>query len=182
MQKSSAIVLLALSALLPTTALAQDGARSADDYVCLLSGECANDDAPAAPQLNRRSQGPGAVEAPRRFALATPRVDLRLTFNTGSATLTPSGVAEARKIARALRNPALASKRFRIEGHTDSVGSRASNLALSQRRADAVKAYLVAQGVARNRLFAKGYGFDRPLPGQPASYGGNRRVEAVAQP
>lgn len=181
MQKSSITVLLALSLLLPQMAIAQDKPkRSANDYVCILSGKCkaAEAAAPQAPQA-RTKEAPVALQS---FSLATPRVDLRLTFNSGSATLTASAAAEARTVAKALRNPALAAKRFRIEGHTDSVGSRASNLTLSQRRADAVRAYLVAQGVSRGRLDAKGYGFDRPLAGRSASYAGNRRVEAVALP
>ena len=69
--------------------------------------------------------------------------------------------------------------RFRIEGHTDSAGGRDVNQPLSQRRAQAVADYLVAQGVAQNRLEVQGFGFDRPLPGTPASSGRNRRVEAV---
>lgn len=177
---------------LAVPAAAQDKPkRSAEDYVCILSGECK----PPAPQARQAAPPatPPATDAkpsdpqPKArfafaFALAEPRVDLRLTFPSGSATLTSAARTEARTVATALRHPKLSAKRFRIEGHTDSVGSRASNLSLSQRRADAVRAYLVAQGVARARLEAKGYGFDRPLTGRSASFGDNRRVEAVALP
>jgi OOP family OmpA-OmpF porin len=45
-----------------------------------------------------------------------------------------------------------------IAGHTDSVGSVAANLKLSQRRAESVRAYLLAQGIEPERLTAKGYG------------------------
>ena len=75
--------------------------------------------------------------------------------------------------------PQLVNMRFRIEGHTDSVGTRASNLALSQRRAQSVADFLVAMGVGRERLEVIGYGPDRPLPGTRGSAGENRRVEAV---
>ena len=84
-----------------------------------------------------------------------------------------------RAFAEAMRRPQLVSMRFRIEGHTDSAGGRAMNLPLSQRRAQAVADYLVAQGIAQSRLEVQGFGFDRPLPGTPASSGRNRRVEAV---
>jgi outer membrane protein OmpA-like peptidoglycan-associated protein len=104
---------------------------------------------------------------------------LRLTFELGSAELTPQARQEAAAFAQALQRPQLAGKRFRIEGHTDNVGGRAYNLELSQRRAEAVAAYLAEQGVARNRFEVRGYGFARPLPGRRASAQENRRVEAV---
>jgi outer membrane protein OmpA-like peptidoglycan-associated protein len=50
-----------------------------------------------------------------------------------------------------------------VAGHTDNVGDAASNLALSQARANSVVTYLVEQGVARERLSAKGYGQNNPL-------------------
>jgi outer membrane protein OmpA-like peptidoglycan-associated protein len=70
-------------------------------------------------------------------------------------------------------------KRVRIEGHTDSQGDDASNLKLSQGRADAVVAYLMKKGIDKERLTGKGFGETKPLadnatkPGRAA----NRRVE-----
>jgi OOP family OmpA-OmpF porin len=93
--------------------------------------------------------------------------------------LTPTAEAEARVFGQSLLLPQLANMHFRIEGHTDSVGGRAGNLILSQRRAQAVADYLVAMGVARDRLEINGYGPDRPLPGTRGTAGENRRVEAV---
>ena len=69
-----------------------------------------------------------------------------------------------------------------IEGHTDSVGSTASNQKLSQQRADAVREVLVSQfGVNPSRLIAIGYGETRPIAdnGTPMGRQENRRVEAV---
>jgi outer membrane protein OmpA-like peptidoglycan-associated protein len=119
--------------------------------------------------------------APRRPAAAASgqRVNLRLAFETGSAQLTPAAVAQARVFGRALMLPQLANMRFRIEGHTDAVGSRASNVALSQRRAQSVADFLIAMGVPRARLDVHGYGPDRPLPGTSGASAENRRVEAV---
>jgi len=65
-----------------------------------------------------------------------------------------------------------------IQGHTDSVGSAAYNLNLSQRRADAVKTYLVGKGVGASALTAKGYGKAKPIASNDTAEGRaqNRRV------
>ncbi len=117
-----------------------------------------------------------AATAPRA---AVGRADLRVTFVTGSAELTDVGRREAEKFMTALTAPSLAGKKFRIEGHTDSVGSRDFNVDLSKRRAQAVVEYLAARGADRSRLSVVGYGFDKPMAGLDASAGANRRVEVV---
>jgi len=128
----------------------------------------------------RATRRPGGSQtAARRPAGPGQRVNLRLTFETGSAVLTAAARAQAEAFAQALQRPQLRNLRFQIEGHTDSVGSRASNIALSQRRAQSVAEFLAGKGVERNRLSVRGYGPDRPLPGLRASAGENRRVEAV---
>jgi outer membrane protein OmpA-like peptidoglycan-associated protein len=68
-----------------------------------------------------------------------------------------------------------------IEGHTDSVGSTDSNLGLSQRRANAVRTYLIGQGVAAARLEASGQGEGSPVSGNETATGRqqNRRVEVI---
>jgi outer membrane protein OmpA-like peptidoglycan-associated protein len=110
---------------------------------------------------------------------ADKRADLRLSFELGSATLTPQAMEEAKVFAQSLMAPEMASMRFVIEGHTDAQGSRQSNMDLSQRRAQAVADYLTSLGVSADRLQVKGYGSDRPLPGRSAASQDNRRVEAV---
>ena len=154
-----------------------------------LAGQAKATVAPAAP-AGRRGRIVGqanvtpktqAKRAPGRKPVATAerRVDLRLTFETGSAVLTEQAKEEARVFAEALRVPKLASRKFVIEGHTDSVGSRPYNLDLSRRRAQAVVDYLASLGVDPSRLRTVGYGFDRPLDGRSAKSEENRRVEAV---
>ena len=110
---------------------------------------------------------------------AIGRADLRVTFVTGSAELTDAGRHEADKFIAALASPSLSAKKFRIEGHTDSVGSRDFNLDLSKRRAQSVVDYLAAHGADKTRFSVAGYGFDKPLPGLGAAAGANRRVEVV---
>ncbi|MCB9599258.1 MAG: OmpA family protein [Sandaracinus sp.] len=71
-------------------------------------------------------------------------------------------------------------ERIRVEGHTDSRGRREANMTLSQKRAEAVVAFLVREGVAEGRLTAQGFGPDRPIVenAQTAEqHAQNRRVE-----
>jgi outer membrane protein OmpA-like peptidoglycan-associated protein len=83
------------------------------------------------------------------------------------------------RVATALNDPEWVRTRFEVAGHTSSIGTHEYNLDLSQRRADAVVAYLVSKGVASDRLTAKGYGEANPL--YPNDNEGrnwkNRRVE-----
>ena len=134
------------------------------------TGSSARQGARAQPRFAISSQPAGA---------SNQRVNLSLNFPTGSAALTPAAAARARNFGQALLMPQLVNMRFRIEGHTDAVGSRASNVALSQRRAQSVADFLVAMGVSRSRIEVRGYGPDRPLAGTGRNSPQNRRVEAV---
>ncbi|MEM0900232.1 MAG: OmpA family protein [Pseudomonadota bacterium] len=71
-----------------------------------------------------------------------------------------------------------------ISGHTDSTGDDASNLALSQRRAQSVSSYLAAQGINSQRFFTVGFGEQRPIAdnGSEAGRAQNRRVEIELVP
>lgn len=68
-----------------------------------------------------------------------------------------------------------------VQGHTDNVGGDAYNMKLSQKRADAVRAYLVAKGIAPSRLVSKGYGFHQPLVPNTTAANRllNRRVQFI---
>ncbi len=128
------------------------------------------------------SAGTARYTAPAAAAAsqgAASPFELRVNFRLGSATLTPEGRVQAQEFAKALMLPAVSGRRVRIEGHTDAIGSRAENLTLSRNRADAVAGFLVAQGVAQDRLETAGFGFDRPLNSQAPASPVNRRVEIV---
>ncbi len=73
---------------------------------------------------------------------AAPSVSLNVDFATGSAELTPAARRTLDSLGQALNDPKLMHDRFRIEGHTDTVGSPALNQALSERRARRVAEYL----------------------------------------
>lgn len=104
--------------------------------------------------------------------------DLHIGFSRGSSEMTDQDRANARSFAAGLRNPAVLSTRFEIAGHTDSTGSADANMTLSQSRAEAVRAYLVSQGVDASRLVAKGYGSTDPATPSDPTAAINRRVEA----
>ena len=76
-----------------------------------------------------------------------------------------------------------AAVKFEIGGHSDSDGDDASNLKLSQSRADAVRDKLILMGIDATRLTAKGYGESKPLVpnSSPENKANNRRVEFVKQ-
>ncbi len=98
-------------------------------------------------------------------------------FDTGSPILLRQSYAELKRVAAFLKsNPKL---KIEIAGHTDSVGDDASNLTLSQNRANAVLYYLQDQLDDFSRLSAKGYGKSEPVAGNSAEEGRkqNRRVE-----
>lgn len=205
--RTLAFALIAAAAAQPPAPTPPPAPATPQDYVCAFSGECSDDQNQAEPgdlaghpgisatrgfALSRPTPEANARPRPRGTprvagqalhrapaAAAGQRVNLRLAFDTGSARLTPDAMAQAGVFARALMLPQLVTMHFRIEGHTDSVGSRAMNMDLSQRRAQAVADFLVGMGVGRDRLDVRGYGFDQPLPGTRASDGENRRVEAV---
>lgn len=127
----------------------------------------------------------GVATGARHMAVAAApvgqvgRADLSISFVSGSAELTPSGKDAAQTFMQALRSPQLSGKRFMIGGHTDAVGSRELNLGLSQRRAQALVDFLVAQGASTAQFEPKGFGFDQPIPGASPKSPSNRRVEVV---
>jgi len=99
-----------------------------------------------------------------------------IRFDTGSATLRPeSGGYLAQIVSMLDAHPDLA---LEIQGHTDTDGTEADNQDLSERRADAVAAYLAARGVARDRLTTVGFGESQPAAPNDTAEGKaqNRRV------
>jgi len=102
-----------------------------------------------------------------------------LLFETGRAELKGGAAANLGKLSAFLNQ--YPNRTVIIEGHTDSVGSESFNQRLSERRADAVKAYLLAQGIAANRIVAVGKGETVPVASNDTASGRqmNRRVEVI---
>jgi outer membrane protein OmpA-like peptidoglycan-associated protein len=105
-----------------------------------------------------------------------------ILFATGKAELQPESRPVLKEIASTMKEHG--DLKILIEGHTDNVGSSASNLALSDARAAAVKAALVADfGIAADRMSTKGFGDTKPSVPNANAVGRaqNRRVEIVKQ-
>jgi len=105
-----------------------------------------------------------------------------IEFESGKATLTVSGKGILDEMAAALQK--VKGKKVEVIGHTDNVGLRESNLALSQARAEAVRTYLAEKGIAPEMVMVSGQGPDRPVAENSNAEGRarNRRIEfRVAQ-
>jgi len=100
----------------------------------------------------------------------------RVTFKRGKAELTDSSFPLLTLLASIARN---CDTRLEIASHTDAEGDATINMKLSQRRADAVRKYLVQSGVAADALEARGYGETQPIADNDTEEGrrANRRVE-----
>jgi len=124
----------------------------------------------------------GATNGMAPPADAMPSANLYVLFATGSAELTPAAIRALDTLGTALTDPRLAGGRFRIEGHTDTVGSPESNLALSEARAKAVVAYLASTyHVDPGKLEAVGLGQNglRVPTGPNVPEALNRRVVVI---
>jgi outer membrane protein OmpA-like peptidoglycan-associated protein len=127
----------------------------------------------------RRSRDPRKNGCPLvRIEARQIKITEEVKFKTDSAEILP----ESDEVLMAVRDtikehPEI--RKVRVEGHTDSTGDPGYNKELSQRRADAVSAWLAQHGVERGRLHAVGVGQDRPIDTNATEEGrrNNRRVE-----
>ena len=100
-------------------------------------------------------------------------------FATGKSDLQPAATGTLDTLLASINQEP--DRNIVVEGHTDSTGSAAANRALSQRRADAVMQYLIAHGVAPQRISAVGKGGEHPRDSNATAAGRehNRRVDII---
>lgn len=104
-----------------------------------------------------------------------------ILFDSGKSAIKPGAKSMLKRIAAQLSGES--SMKVTVEGHTDNVGGTDKNQALSEKRADAVRDYLVSAGVSADRITAIGHGESSPVATNKTAAGRqqNRRVELVIQ-
>ena len=188
---SSRLVLLALGlVLLGAPAAAQPAPADATSRI--IQGLCppgvtcrgirVGSPTPAAPTAPAAESPTFAIQPAVTAPPDRPAVALMVTFPTGSAAITPPAEQVLQALGEALASPDLARYRFRIEGHTDTVGDAARNQALSERRAAAVRDFLVRRyRIPAARLETVGLGETQlAVPtGDNVAEPQNRRVQVL---
>jgi outer membrane protein OmpA-like peptidoglycan-associated protein len=105
-----------------------------------------------------------------------------VVFASNQTTILPGAQSRLNQVAVALMSTDK-YRRLTVEGHTDSRGSEAYNMALSQRRAESVRAYLISRGYPGEMITPRGMGEGSPIAdnASPEGRSNNRRVEIIVQ-
>jgi outer membrane protein OmpA-like peptidoglycan-associated protein len=180
-------------------------AQSADDMASKLAGKpkvvtrgfSANPSAPSAPADPKATQDRQFLNGLRTRGLARsitveerakvaeiaqtkPAIDLEVNFEYNSAIVGAKAAGDLTTLGAALRDPRLKDAIVLVAGHTDGKGADAYNQDLSERRADAVKQFLVSKfGLPAENLVAVGYGKERLKNTANPLASENRRVQVV---
>src|SRR5512139_4351586 len=122
-----------------------------------------------------------AAAAPTPAPAAPAPVMAGVNFDFDQAVIRPDDFSNLDQDVSTLKQ--WGDVKVEVAGHTDSVGSEEYNMGLSERRADAVRMYLIDKGVAADRLTVKGFGESQPIAdnGTEAGRFMNRRVELIPQ-
>jgi outer membrane protein OmpA-like peptidoglycan-associated protein len=128
--------------------------------------------------LRQRTRSLSVDEGERIIAMNRPKIDLEIYFDYNSAEITDKARPQLDALAGALKSPKIAGSVIVLAGHTDAMGGDEYNDKLSQRRAEAVKMYLVGRRDAKaDDLSTVGFG-KRHLKNTSAPYANeNRRVQ-----
>ncbi|WP_345006199.1 OmpA family protein [Snuella lapsa] len=168
-----------------------DGVTDADDKCPNTAGPAANKGCPwpdtdgdgvldkddKCPDVKGTVANNGCPEVTAEVQKTLNEYAKTILFDTGKSTIKAQSAAVLKDIISILKEYPTA--KFTVEGHTDSTGSDATNQKLSDARANAVKEYLVENGINEFRLSALGYGESKPIDTNKTRAGraNNRRVE-----
>jgi len=161
-----AVTLLFTAALL----VACSGSDTKDDEAAAAAA------AAAAAQSAQRTAAAQAAAEQQRLEEAATAVGNVFYFEFDSSTLTADAISSVDAHIAALQGT---DKSVRLEGHTDERGTREYNMALGERRANSVRDYMVANGIATHRIETVSYGEERPVAygSGESNWSQNRRVE-----
>lgn len=167
------------------------GRAELDGKRIVLTGEVVSDAIKSAIGSAVKQQVGADIEVDNRLTVAAAVVQKRklddmlrgktIEFETGSAIITVLGRKLLDETVPVIQEDR--ATRIEVAGHTDNVGDAPSNKRLSDLRANSVLAYLVAKGVARDRLSARGYGQEKPIAdnGTVDGRARNRRIDFHVQ-
>ena len=131
---------------------------------------------------NRRTRSLSSGERDQISTIASekPNIDLEVRFDYNSSDISASSMPNVQALGSALSNPSLKGSTFLVAGHTDAQGGESYNQDLSERRADAIKNYLVSHySIAAADLVTVGYGKSKPKDPSAPMDPANRRVQVV---
>jgi outer membrane protein OmpA-like peptidoglycan-associated protein len=114
------------------------------------------------------------------IASQRPKIDLNIHFDFDSAAVSPRAEPQLNNLGQALSSPEMNGTIIMLGGHTDAKGSDAYNQSLSERRANAIKDYLISRyRIPAENLVAAGYGESRLKNKADPNAAENRRVEII---
>lgn len=158
-----------------------EAVRFVDDCGCDLDtdGDGVPDYMDECPKTPGTVENHGCPEVKKEVRTLFTKALQGIQFETGKAVIKRSSYMILRQIAKVLiENPTYLVE---IQGHTDNVGNDDLNMSLSEKRANAVRDFLIKEGVDANRMTAKGYGETMPVADNKTAAGRakNRRVEFI---
>ncbi len=172
-----------------------DGVADGDDKCPNEAGPAANDGCPwpdtdgdgvlDKDDMCPNDPGPVAnngcpIQAPTAAVMKTLNDYAKtILFDTGKASIKTASEAVLVNITAILKE--YPDSKFHLDGHTDSTGNAKSNQILSERRANSVRDFLIANGIGADRLTSAGFGSDKPIDSNKTRSGrkNNRRVEVI---
>ena len=139
-------------------------------------GDGINDEEDKCPTQPGTKSNNGCPEIKEEIKKTVERTAKQLFFVFGKATITPNSYPALNELAAIMQEDQ--SLLLDIEGHTDNIGSDASNMKLSEQRAEAAKDYLIKKGISAERISATGFGETQPVAPNTTAEGRskNRRI------